>query len=87
LDNPALDKSSSKKGSFAFRQKETLHQLNTQRWSTCSKRHQSACTSTVVISPDASCPITSNTSAVKTPETLKGTPSYPEQAQEGDMQM
>jgi len=51
------------------------------------KASKSVCTSTVVISPDASCPTASNSSVMKTPENIEGDPNYPEQAWEGDIQM
>jgi hypothetical protein len=67
------------------KKKPFINETQTSR--TCSKRPQSICTSTVVISPDASCPTASNASAMKTPENTEGDPDYPEQAQEGDTQM
>jgi hypothetical protein len=52
-----------------------------------SKRPQSDCTSTVVISPHASCPTVSSSSAMKIPKNSEEDPDYPEQAQEGVIQM
>jgi len=87
LDNPAPNDSSSKKGSLAFCQNKETSSMNTQTSGTCSKKPQSDCTSTVVLSPHTPCPTTSNSSVMKTPENKEEGPDSPEQAQEGDIQM
>jgi hypothetical protein len=51
------------------------------------KSSKSACTSTVVVSPDPLSPAPSTSSTVKTPENTEEDPDDPEPADEGDIQM
>jgi hypothetical protein len=84
-DNPALEKTSPKTGSFAFYQKDVLSMKQAGLRDMFENAYKGVCTSTVAVSPDPLCPTPSTFWVMKTPDETEQNPYDPEPADEGDI--
>ena len=87
LDNPALEKNSTKTGSFAFYQRKALSLKQVDLRDMFKKSSRSVCTVNVMVSPDPLSPVQSTSGDMETPEKTENYPNDPELAAEGDIQM
>jgi hypothetical protein len=90
-DNPALEESSPKTGSFAFHKQTNKQKASSVKQADLrdmfKKASKNVCTSTDVVSPDHMSPTPSTSSVMKTPENTEEDPDDPQTTHEGDIQM